>query len=99
MIDINNIFEQLKKTNPQAIILFGSAATGNMREDSDLDILVIKDSKKSFLERMSEMRGQIRTHTPIDLIVLTPQEAREMPKKSSFFRQIIEEGRLIYGRI
>ena len=93
------IFEQLKKTNPQAIILFGSAAKDEMSEDSDLDILVIKESKKPFLDRMREIRGQIRTHTPIDLIVLTPNEAKEMPKKSTFFRQIIEEGKLIYGRI
>ena len=96
---MNYIFEQLKKTNPQAIILFGSAAKDEMSEDSDLDILVIKESKKPFLDRMREIRGHIRTHTPIDLIVLTPNEAKEMPKKSTFFRQIIEEGKLIYGRI
>ena len=96
---MNYIFEQLKKTNPQAIILFGSAAKDEMSEDSDLDILVIKESKKPFLDRMREIRGQIRTHTPIDLIVLTPNEAKEMPKKSTFFRQIIEEGKLIYVRI
>ena len=93
------IIEQLKKTKPQAIILFGSAARGEMTEDSDLDILVIKKTKKSFTDRMRDMRSMIRTSTPLDIIVLTPQEAKSLPKKNSFFAQILEEGKLLYGRI
>lgn len=93
------VFEQLKKTNPQAIILFGSASRGEMKEDSDLDILVIKATDKSFMDRMREARMSVRTNLPLDIIVLTPEEAREFPKKSTFFSQIIEEGKLIYGRI
>src|SRR3989344_3023265 len=93
------IIEQLKKTKPQAIILFGSAARGEMTEDSDLDILVIKKTKKSFTDRMRDMRSMIRTSTPLDIIVLTPQEAKSLPKKNSFFAQIFEEGKLLYGRI
>ncbi|TSC66153.1 MAG: DNA polymerase beta domain-containing protein, partial [Microgenomates group bacterium Gr01-1014_80] len=81
------------------IILFGSAARGELSEDSDLDILVIKDTDKSFMDRMSDARAQIRTRIPLDIIVLTPKEAREIPKKSTFFRQILEEGKLIYGSI
>jgi len=93
------IVERLKKTKPQAIILFGSAARGEMTEDSDLDILVIKKTKKSFTDRMRDMRSMIRTSTPLDIIVLTPQEAKSLPKKNSFFAQILEEGKLLYGRI
>ena len=93
------IVEQLKKKKPQAIILFGSAARGEMTEDSDLDILVIKKTKKSFTDRMRDMRSMIRTSTPLDIIVLTPQEAKSLPKKNSFFAQILEEGKLLYGRI
>ncbi|HLA04267.1 hypothetical protein A2W45_01230 [Candidatus Curtissbacteria bacterium RIFCSPHIGHO2_12_41_11] len=93
------IVERLKKTKPQAIILFGSAARGKMTEDSDLDILVIKKTKKSFTDRMRHMRSMIRTSTPLDIIVLTPQEAKSLPKKNSFFAQILEEGKLLYGRI
>ena len=70
-----------------------------MTEDSDLDILVIKKTKKSFTDRMRDMRSMIRTSTPLDIIVLTPQEAKSLPKKNSFFAQILEEGKLLYGRI
>ncbi len=93
------VVEQLKKDKPKAIILFGSAARGEAGEDSDLDILVIKETKKSFTERMREARSMIKTNTPMDIIVLTPQEAKDLPKKNSFFAQILKEGKLLYGRI
>lgn len=99
MKDMNNIFEQLKKFNPQAIILFGSASRREMGKDSDLDILLIKKTDKSFQDRMREARMSVRTNLPLDIIVLTPKEAREFPKRSTFFSQIIEEGKLIYGRV
>ncbi len=99
MKPIDSIFDQLKSTNPQAIILFGSAAWGEMTEDSDLDILVIKKTKKSFTDRMREMRSMISTNVPLDIIVITPQEAKSLPEKYSFFAQILKEGKLLYGRI
>lgn len=93
------IVEQLKKDKPQAIILFGSAARGEMNKDSDLDILVIKETKKDYFDRVREARAGIRTSVPLDIIVLTPKEARELPKRNSFFAQIIKEGKLLYGRV
>ena len=93
------IVEQIKKTKPQAIILFGSAARGEITEDSDLDILVIQDTRKDYFDRVRDLRSEIRTNIPLDIIVLTPKEAKELPKKNSFFAQIIREGKLLYGRI
>lgn len=93
------IVEQLKKSRPQAIILFGSAARGEMTEDSDLDFLVIQDTHKDYFDRVRDLRSEIRTDVPLDIIVLTPKEAKELPKKNSFFAQILKEGKLLYGRI
>ena len=99
MKSVEYIFNQLKARKPQAIILFGSAAKGEMGQDSDLDILVIQETKKDYFERVREVRAGVRTDIPLDIIVLTPKEARELPKKNSFFAQIIREGKLLYGRI
>lgn len=93
------IIEQLKKDKPKAIILFGSAASGQMHKDSDLDILIVRETKKDFVDRVREVRSKIRTNIPLDIIVLTPKEARILPKKNSFFAQIIREGKLLYGRL
>lgn len=99
MTDQEQVFEQLKKMKPQAIILFGSYAWGKPHIDSDLDILMIKDTKKSFRSRMRDSRFQLKTHVPVDLIVLTPQEVKKYYNERIFLRQIVEEGKLIYGRI
>jgi predicted nucleotidyltransferase len=93
------VVEEIKKFNPKAIILFGSAARGEAREDSDLDLLVVMDSDRPIGIRSGELRAQIRTNMPLDIIVLTPKEAGELPKKSTFFSQIVKEGKLLYGRI
>lgn len=99
MDDANSILEQLRKFKPQAVILFGSAARGETTEDSDLDFLVVMDTDKPFTDRIRDLRTSIRTRTPLDLIVLTPREVREFPKRSTFFSQIIKEGKLLYGRV
>lgn len=93
------VIEQIKKAGPRAILIFGSAATGKRGQDSDLDILVISDTNEPFSQRSRKMRSMIKTHTPLDIIVLTPTEARELPRKSTFFSQIMREGKLVYGRI
>ncbi len=99
MSKAEEVVEQIKKFNPQAIILFGSAARGEMGKDSDLDLLVVMDSKETISERSGDLRAKMRTNMPLDIIVLTPEEVREFPKNSTFFSQIIKEGKLLYGRI
>lgn len=46
-VEINTIKDQLvKKYKAEKVILFGSAATGEVTPDSDVDFLIIKDEKK-----------------------------------------------------
>ena len=99
MRKIAAVLEQLKKMKPKALILFGSAARGEMKKDSDVDILMIKEMKESFSDRMRVVRSSLRTNLPLDILVLTPKEVREIAKKSEFFSQIFKEGNYIYGEI
>lgn len=51
------IVEKLKKDyQPQKIILFGSYADGNPREGSDIDLLIIKETSGTFLDRWVRVR-------------------------------------------
>jgi predicted nucleotidyltransferase len=99
MTKVEQVFEQLKKMKPQAIIVFGSYAWGKPHEDSDLDVLMVKDTTRKFTDRIRDVHMKIKTLVPLDVIVLTPREAKEAPQKSEFFKQIIHEGELIYGKI
>jgi len=86
---INEITERIVKNfNPQKIILFGSYANGTPTEESDLDLLVIKDSDSpSRLQNRKVRRILSDLRIPIDVIVKTPEEFRT-------YRDII--GTIIY---
>lgn len=99
MTEAENVLEQLKKMRPQAIIVFGSHAWGKPHEDSDLDILLVKKTSRSFTNRIRDVHMKVRTHLPLDVIVLTPKEVKQAPQHSDFFKQIITEGKLIYGNL
>ena len=99
MDQYQDVIEQLKKQNPQALIVFGSHAWGTPHKDSDLDILMVKDTDKSPTERITDVHYQLKSHYPVDVLVLTPREAEMFPKKYSFYRQVINEGKIVYGRI
>lgn len=86
--------------NPDKIILFGSYATGKPTENSDLDLLVIKDSKLSRPERAKELRKHLYgMKVPMDLLVYTPSEIEESINiKYSFVNEVFKTGKTVYER-
>lgn len=96
-LDINNILSSLKSTNPQKIILFGSYAYGKPTKDSDLDLLVVVDTDKSFHERIQQLRLLLPKDRPIDLIVLTPKEYKNAKAVNPLVAEIDSKGKILYG--
>lgn len=97
--EIKNIVAQLKKNyKPEVIMVFGSYATGNIHPDSDIDILLVKKTKKRPLWRRIEARKSIETDLPIDFLVYTPNEYIQLKKESLFLNSIIDEGKIIYQK-
>lgn len=89
----------VKNINPEKIILFGSYACGNPSEDSNLDILVIKEMKMPRYKRSREVKKYLRgLKIPIDVIVYTKKEIKEWKDtKTSFISQATKEGKVLYG--
>ena len=87
-------------SSPDKIILFGSYANGNANNNSDLDILVIKDSDKPRPERAAEIRKALFGFMiPMDILVYTNQEIKEALKnKYSFAYEAIKNGKVLYER-
>lgn len=99
--EINQIVSIIAETEkPDQIILFGSYANGNPTEDSDLDLLIIKDSPLEANKRCRELRKKLRgMKVPLDLIMYTHQEVeRWRDTKSAFITQVLENGMVIYGK-
>ena len=90
----------VKNINPEKIILFGSYASGNPGEDSDLDILVIKEMKMPRYKRSREVKKHLRgMKIPIDVIVYTKKEVKECKDtKTAFISQAIKQGKVLYGQ-
>lgn len=104
MIGKNEIDEIVRRivegVDPEKVILFGSYAYGEPDEDSDIDILVIKDMDMPRYRRVTEIRRHLRgMKIPIDIVVYTREEIEEFRGvKTAFINQIVEEGRVLYER-
>ena len=82
---------------PEKIILFGSAARGEMNRHSDVDLLIIKECANPL-----ELMGQIyqnmrRVGAAIDAIVVTPQAVeRYKDSHALVIKPALREGRIVY---
>ncbi len=100
---ILSIAERLKKKYmPEKIILYGSFAYGNPHADSDIDILVIKNTKERPIDRRVAVRriiSDIRRGTPFSSIVLTPEEFKtRLAIGDQFLEEILSKGEVLYAR-
>jgi predicted nucleotidyltransferase len=85
---------------PEKIILFGSYAYGNPTEDSDLDLLVVKEDQRPGWERTVEAKSYLkRRKFGLDLLVFTPEEFSALnPKYDLFAFDIQSKGKILYAR-
>jgi predicted nucleotidyltransferase len=61
----------LSVARPDRIIVFGSAATGQMTKDSDIDLLVVEPAPANTHERSVEIRRAVGDiGYPVDVIVM-----------------------------
>lgn len=87
----------IKEYKPQRILLFGSLATGQVNETSDLDLLIVKDTSLSFYERLREVALICRSAVGADLLVYTADELEQASRENRFFREeILGKSREVY---
>jgi predicted nucleotidyltransferase len=85
---------------PQRVILFGSHAYGEPRPDSDIDLLIIKDTSERFLDRWVTVRHILsdpHRRVALETFVLTPQElSKRLSVGDHFILEILEKGKTLY---
>ena len=86
--------------NASQIILFGSHARGEAKENSDVDLMIIAESDLPRFKRSRELYKLFRPYPfGMDLLVYTPKEI-ERGKRSpvSFVSTVLREGKTLYVR-
>lgn len=98
------IYERLRKIAAllkkeyyaEKVILFGSYARGEAKEDSDVDLLIIAPTTEGFFERMAKVKTivhDLRYGLPFFPLVLNPQELEErMEIGDQFIEEIMKTG-------
>jgi len=85
---------------PERIILYGSFAYGNPGRDSDIDLLIIKDTNERPIDRCLNVRQimAIDEDALISPLVITPGEMEyRLSRGDQFLQQIISKGEVLYG--
>jgi predicted nucleotidyltransferase len=86
--------------HPQRIILFGSYAYGEPTPRSDVDLLVVMNTKKGTFARHKQI-SRLFPHRlfSMDILVKTPAEvAHRLKIQDPFFGEILARGKVIYER-
>jgi len=97
--ELRRITEVLREEyHPQAIILFGSLATGQVHPGSDIDLLVVKETDKPGLVRSLEVVDLCQNRVGLHVVVYTPKEFSQLQARpNSFLRtEVLNKGRILY---
>jgi len=86
---------------PERVILFGSYAYGTPGPDSDIDLLIVKETSERFIDRWTTVRRILsdpKRKVPVETIVLTPEElSQRLRKGDQFIAEIVEKGKVLYA--
>ena len=95
---LNDIIRRVVEVaEPERIILFGSAARGEMNRHSDVDLLVVKDG--SDLRRLTARvyRRLYGVGAAVDIVMVTPQDVeRYRDSHALVIKPALREGTVMY---
>ena len=84
-----------KEFSPAAIVLYGSHAKGDAREDSDIDVAVIFDGFTGDWLKTSASLWRLTENISLDI---EPKLLDSATDKSGFVRHVLKTGQMIYSQ-
>jgi predicted nucleotidyltransferase len=83
-----------KKFYVDEIIIFGSAARGEMGEHSDIDLIVVskKFGTKDIFKIVPKLYGEWYLRYPVDFLLYNKKEFNKLKKEVSIVSEALREG-------
>ncbi len=91
------VSEVVEKNNPRLALLFGSYARGTETGNSDVDLIFVAETDKSYLDRLDDYFIPLtkKLKSGIEVFVYTPDEFERM-KNGFFVKRALEEGLILH---
>lgn len=88
----------IQEVDPDAIILFGSKARGDDDDNSDIDLLIVKDgASRTMLRKVYDSLSGI--DVPVDMIIVDGERLKEnMDDPYMIYGQAFREGKMLYAK-
>jgi predicted nucleotidyltransferase len=79
------------------VIAFGSVARGESDPWSDLDLIIVAETDRPFLERFKDFAGLYDVWSSLDLLIYTPAEFQRMvTDENPLVMQALREGVVLH---
>ena len=90
-----------EELDAEKVILFGSFAQAEgMHEWTDLDLIVVAESKLPFHQRIKQLLERVRPKVGADVFVYTPAEWERMKAERPFIKEeVLRKGKVVYERV
>ncbi len=100
---LNEIVEKLQREyKPLKIILYGSYAYGTPNVDSDIDLLILKNTSERSVDRFVKVKKIIynpKRKIPITPLIYSPDEVKERLRiGDDFIKEILNKGVTLYEK-
>lgn len=101
--ELADLLYQVYRDRLKAVILYGSVARGTQTKDSDVDIMVLVDGNNTELRNYEDRLGDVATDISLkylkvfSIIDVSYQEYEKWKQISPFYRNVSEEGVILYA--
>lgn len=84
-VELERLVTSLRRYDPQRIVLHGSLARGDWNRASDVDLIIVKETDRPFLERIGDILELCDTTLSVEPLVYTPDELQAMLEAGNSF--------------
>lgn len=101
--ELAELLHQVYGNKLKAVILYGSVARGTQTSESDVDIMVLVDGSNAELKKYDDRLSDVSTDIALkylkvfSIIDVSYQEYREWMNISPFYKNVAEEGVVLYA--